>query len=193
MARNRNRNKPSNNGNAPTQQNMTREERTKQKEELDAKKMERKLKLAADDNYGLVSRKATVTNEGIVLLTKNDWLLNKLIQLAPSMTHKIDPARFLKIIATHQQNLKNWDLENAEISDMLGIEFESFGETQNTRQKKQQATKPPTTPAVPSQTKQQTAKPKEQQKKPETDTIPTQPPKTESTQSIDIDSILGDI
>jgi hypothetical protein len=104
---------------------LSPDEFRKKKADDAARKKARKMELAADDNYGLIPRRAGGTNDFIALLAKNDYFINQLMQKLPvARKHKIDVADAMEVLADQQKIADAINIHNAAVCALLGMEYE---------------------------------------------------------------------
>lgn len=121
---NRKKKNPKNNRPNIAPKKKTLEELKAQREAEKAERKAKKLIMAADDKYRLVSRNSPETNETISLINKNDILIRQLRDsIGTKNGAKIQIQEALETIE-HQQKIRDAiNIQNANICRMLGIPY----------------------------------------------------------------------
>ncbi len=96
---------------------MSREQRTEQK-------IARQVDLVKSGNYSAVPRRALETNAAIVLLTKNDFLVDRLRDRLVS-DPTIDIEKGIAALKKNQEIREELNALNAEICALMGMEYEA--------------------------------------------------------------------
>lgn len=88
------------------------------KEERIAQRVER----AQDESYALVSRRALETSAMANMVSRNDTLVNTL-RSKIGLDERIDPVKGLALLRNNQKLRDEMNLQNAELSKLLGFDY----------------------------------------------------------------------